>query len=66
MLTETIEIAGIEVVTATKELQVRYSHKVISDGEVISDKTHYNVLSPGADLTNEDQRVKDIAAAVWA
>lgn len=46
-------------------VSVRRADKVIRDGVEIASTYHRHVLSPGDDLSNEDQRVVAIATAVW-
>jgi len=48
------------------QMQVRKATRVYKDGVAISPPTyHRHVLSPGADVTKEVKRVKDISEAVW-
>ena len=46
-------------------LQVRRSDIVLKDGVEIGRQFHRHVLTPGSDLTNEVQRVVDVANATW-
>ena len=46
-------------------LQVRRSDIVLKDGTEIGRQYHRHVLTPGADLSNEVQRVVDVANATW-
>ena len=46
-------------------LQVRRADIVLKDGTEVGRQFHRHVLTPGSDLSNEVQRVKDIAAATW-
>lgn len=46
-------------------LQVRRADVVLKDGTEIGRQYHRHVLTPGSDVSNEVQRVKDIAAATW-
>ena len=46
-------------------LQVRRSDIVLKDDVEVGRKYHRTVFNPGADVTSEAQRVKDVAAAVW-
>ena len=64
MLEEVSVIDSINV-TATNSIEVRRANKILRDGVEIAKTYHRHVLQPGDDLTNEDQKVKDIAAAVW-
>ena len=46
-------------------LQVRRSDIVLKDGTEVGRQFHRHVLTPGSDLSNEVQRVKDVANATW-
>ena len=46
-------------------LQVRRADIVLKDGTEVGRNFHRHVLTPGSDVTNEVQRVKDVAAATW-
>jgi len=52
-------------VLADGQMQVRKATRVYRDGVEISKTYHRHVLSPGADVTEEVERVKDISKAVW-
>ena len=45
-------------------IQVRQATRIIEDGEVISTSYHRRVVTPVDDVSNEDDKVKAIAAAV--
>lgn len=47
------------------QIQVREATRVYKDGVEIGKTYHRHVLAPEADLTNEVQKVKDIANVVW-
>ena len=61
-LTERTEIGSIEVLPMG-QIQVRTDTIIEKDGVELSRAYHRHVVEPDADITNEDQRVKDIAAA---
>ena len=46
-------------------LQVRRSDIVLKDGTEIGRQYHRHVLTPGSDVSNEVQRVQDVAAVTW-
>jgi hypothetical protein len=46
-------------------LQVRTAITIFEDGALLSKNYHRNVLSPGADLTGQDDRVVAVANATW-
>ena len=46
-------------------LQVRRADIVLKDGTEIGRQYHRHVLTPGSDVTNEVQRVQDVAEATW-
>lgn len=54
----------IEVLN-TGTIQVRRADIVLKDGVEVGRTYHRHCLHPGADVTNEVQRVKDVAAATW-
>ena len=60
-LTEKTEIGSIEVLPMG-QVQVRTDTIIEKDGVEISRSYHRHVVEPDGDITNEDQRVKDIAA----
>ena len=64
-LTERKVVDLIEVLE-TGHLQVREANLVEKDGVVIAKTFHRYVISPGDDVSDKEQRIKDIAAAVWA
>ena len=45
-------------------MQVRKATRIIEDGEVLSQTFHRHILTPTDDVSEEDQRVKDIAGVV--
>lgn len=45
-------------------IQVREATRITEDGNVISSSYHRHVVTPADSVEGEDQRVKDIAAAV--
>ena len=47
------------------QIQVRRRDQILKDGVEVAATYHRHVLSPGADLTNEDPRVVAIAEATW-
>lgn len=46
-------------------IQVRQATKIIEDGNELSSSFHRWALSPGDDLTGQDERVISIANAIW-
>jgi len=46
-------------------LQIRRADIVLKDGTEVGRQFHRHVLMPGDDVSNEVQRVKDVAAATW-
>lgn len=43
------------------QLQVRQATRIFEDGKMISQTFHRHVVSPGDDVTKEDERVKKLA-----
>ena len=62
-LTEKKEIGSIEVLPMG-QIQVRTDTVIQKDGVEISRTYHRHVVEPDADISGEDQRVKDIANTV--
>jgi hypothetical protein len=60
-LTKQSIVDKIEVVGPYSHLQVRVCERVLEDGEVIAEKFHRHVITPGADTSGEDPRVQAIA-----
>jgi len=64
MLTENKQIDRIEVVEHGI-IQVRQATIIERDGEFVSRTFHRWVLTPDMDISNQEQKVKDIANAAW-
>lgn len=62
-LNKKIQIGKIEVLPMG-QIQVRTDTIIEEDGKQLSKSYHRHVVEPDADITNEDQRVKDVANAV--
>ena len=62
-LTERTEIGSIEVLPMG-QIQVRTDTVIEKDGVELSRSYHRHVVEPDHDITNEDQRVKDVANVV--
>ena len=63
-LTERTEIDQIEVVRDWN-IQVRQATIIERDGEFVSRTFHRWVLTPDMDISDQEQKVKDIANAAW-
>jgi len=63
-LTEKIEIDRIEVVNDWN-IQVRQATIIERDGVFVSKTFHRWVLNPDMDITNQEQKVKDICNTAW-
>jgi hypothetical protein len=63
-LTEKIEIDRIEVVN-NWSVQVRQATIIKRDGVLVSKTFHRWVLNPDNDITNQEQKVKDICNTAW-
>jgi hypothetical protein len=63
-LTERTEIDKIEVVNDWN-IQVRQATVIERDGEFVSRTFHRWVLTPDSDISDQEQKVKDIANAAW-
>ena len=64
MLEKQTVIDQIEI-TRDGHIQVRKANLIIEDDKEIAKTYHRHVLSPGDNLTNEDDKVKNIANVVW-
>ena len=63
-LTEKIEIDRIEVVNDWN-IQVRQATTIKRDGVFVSRTFHRWVLTPDSDITNQEQKVKNIRNSAW-
>jgi hypothetical protein len=63
-LTEKIEIDKIEIVQQWY-VQVRRSTTIEKDGVFVSRTFHRWVLNPDSDISNQEQKVKDICNTAW-
>lgn len=63
-LTENTKIDAIQVVYDWN-VQVRQCTTIEKDGEVIANKVHRWVLTPDMDISDQEQKVKDICNAAW-
>ena len=63
-LTETTKIDRIEVVN-NWNVQIRQATVIERDGEFVSSSFHRWVLTPDMDISNQEQKVQDIANAAW-
>ena len=64
LITERKVIDLIEVLESG-HLQIREANIIEKDGVIISKTFHRYVIAPGADVSDKEQKIKDIAAAVW-
>jgi len=62
-ITKTTEIGSIEVLPMG-QIQVRTDTIIKEDGVELSKSYHRHVVEPNANISGEDQRVKDIAGTV--
>jgi hypothetical protein len=63
-LTERTEIDKIEIVNSWA-VQVRQATIIERDGQFVSRTFHRWVLTPDMDISDQEQKVKDIANAAW-
>ena len=63
-LTERTEIDQIEIVRDWN-IQVRRCTTIERDGQFVSNSFHRWVLTPDMDISDQEQKVKDIANAAW-
>ena len=55
----------VEIVSAFKHIQIRYSNQILEDGVVISDSFERTVVSCGDYDKADEYNVRAIADAVW-
>lgn len=65
MLEEQSEIDMVEVLLPSGILQVRVADIILRDGEEIGREFSRYVLLPGSDVSQENDKIKAIAAAIW-
>lgn len=63
-LTERKVVDLIEVLE-NGHLQIREANIIEKDGVVVAKTFHRYVVVPGDDVSDKEQRIQDIAAAVW-
>jgi hypothetical protein len=63
-LSERTIIDLIEVLESG-QLQIREANIIEKDGVTVAKTFHRYVLTPGDDISNKEQRIKDIASVVW-
>ena len=56
----------IEIVSAYKHIQIRYSNQILEDGVVISDSFERVVVSCGDYASADEHNVRAIADVVWS
>ena len=64
MLTEKTIIDKIEIINSM-HIQVREANIIEKDGIVIAKMFHRYALEPGDDVSEEDEKIKGIAALLW-
>jgi len=63
-LTENTNIDKIEIVQ-NWNIQVRQCTTIERDGQFVSNTFHRWVLTPDSDISDQEQKVQDIANAAW-
>jgi hypothetical protein len=63
-LTETVNIDRIEI-QGDWNIQVRQATIIERDGQFVSRTFHRWVLTPDMDISDQEQKVQDIANAAW-
>ena len=63
-LTEKVEIDKIEIV-GEWNIQVRQATIIEKDGQFVSRSFHRWILTPNMDISDQEQKVQDIANAAW-
>jgi hypothetical protein len=62
--TETVSIDRVEVVNGWN-IQVRQATTIYKDGGELAKTFHRWVLTPDSDISDQEQKVQDIANAAW-
>jgi predicted transcriptional regulator len=55
----------VEIVSAFKHIQIRYSNQIVEDGNVISQSYERTVVSCGDYAKADEHNVRAIADAIW-
>jgi hypothetical protein len=63
-LTETVSIDKVEVVNGWN-IQVRQATVITKNGEQVALTFHRWILTPAMDISDQEQKVQDIANAAW-
>lgn len=64
MLEKKVVIDKIEVLE-DGQMQIRQATKILENGKELSKIYHRWVVVPGENITNQEEKVKNIANAVW-
>ena len=59
------QLVDLVELVQSNHIKVRTANIIERDGVEVTITFHRHVLSPGADVTNEDPKVQAIANAVW-
>ena len=59
------QLVDLVELVQSNHIQVRTANIIERDGVEVTRTFHRHVLSPGADVTNEDPKVQAIANAIW-
>lgn len=58
-------ITDLIEVLSSGHLQIREANIIEKDGKVVAKTFHRYVLNPGDDVSQTEQKIQNIAAAVW-
>jgi hypothetical protein len=64
MITKSI-ITGLISILSDGQIQIRQDTVIIEDTVELSRTYHREVLEPGQDVSDKDQRIQDVCAVVW-
>jgi hypothetical protein len=65
MAIEKVKVLDQITVTENGVIFYREATKIIEDGKELTKTYHRTSLTPGQDITNQPQKVKDICNTVW-
>ena len=59
------KIIDLIEVLSSGHIQIREANIIEKNGIILAKTFHRYVLSPGDDISDKEQKIKDIARAVW-
>jgi hypothetical protein len=62
---EKVIVTGLISILENGVLQIREDTVILEDGIELSRTYHREILTPGSDVSDESERVQQVAAIVW-